>query len=46
MKVFNVSGEGTVAVGRVETGQLKPGMVVNFAPALVKKLDKENTVVE
>ena len=30
--VYNVGGIGTVAVGRVETGILKPGMVVNFAP--------------
>lgn len=28
-----VSGIGTVPVGRVETGSLKPGMVVTFAPA-------------
>lgn len=27
-----VSGIGTVPVGRVETGILKPGMVVTFAP--------------
>ncbi len=30
---FNFSGIGTVPVGRVETGVLKPGMVVTFAPA-------------
>lgn len=28
-----VSGIGTVPVGRVETGLLKPGMVVTFSPA-------------
>lgn len=28
-----ISGIGTVPVGRVETGFLKPGMVVTFAPA-------------
>ena len=30
--VYNVAGIGTVAVGRIETGLIKPGMVVNFAP--------------
>jgi len=31
--VYKIGGIGTVPVGRVETGILKPGMVVNFAPA-------------
>lgn len=31
--VYKISGVGTVPVGRVETGVLKPGMVVVFAPA-------------
>jgi elongation factor 1-alpha len=30
--VYKIGGIGTVPVGRVETGILKPGMVVNFAP--------------
>jgi len=30
--VYKIGGIGTVPVGRVETGQIKPGMVVNFAP--------------
>jgi len=30
--VYKISGIGTVPVGRVETGLLKPGMVVTFAP--------------
>ena len=30
---FSVAGIGTVPVGRVETGILKPGTVVTFAPA-------------
>merc|ERR1711970_333040 len=30
--VYKISGIGTVPVGRVETGVLKPGMVVTFAP--------------
>nr|BAF63681.1 elongation factor 1 alpha [Echinococcus shiquicus] len=30
--VFKISGIGTVPVGRVETGIMKPGMVVTFAP--------------
>lgn len=31
----SISGIGTVPVGRVETGVLKPGMVVTFAPVNV-----------
>jgi len=31
--VYKISGIGTVPVGRVETGVIKPGMVVNFAPS-------------
>merc|ERR1712164_38926 len=30
--VFKISGIGTVPVGRVETGVLKPGMIVKFSP--------------
>jgi len=30
--VYKIGGIGTVPVGRVETGILKPGMTVNFAP--------------
>merc|ERR1712079_228271 len=30
--VYKIGGIGTVLVGRVETGQLKAGMVVTFAP--------------
>jgi elongation factor 1-alpha len=30
--VYKIGGIGTVPVGRVETGILKPGMVVSFAP--------------
>merc|ERR1711887_293301 len=33
--VYKIGGIGTVPVGRVETGVIKPGMVVNFAPANV-----------
>jgi translation elongation factor EF-1alpha len=33
--VYKIAGIGTVPVGRVETGVLKPGMVVMFAPAQV-----------
>jgi len=33
--VYKIGGIGTVPVGRVETGVLKPGMVVVFAPAMV-----------
>ncbi|GAB1600379.1 elongation factor 1-alpha-like [Argonauta hians] len=31
--VYKIGGIGTVPVGRVETGVLKPGVVVTFAPA-------------
>ena len=31
--VYKIGGIGTVPVGRIETGVLKPGMVVTFAPA-------------
>jgi len=33
--VYKIGGIGTVPVGRVETGILKPGMVVTFAPSNV-----------
>jgi len=33
--VYKIGGIGTVPVGRVETGTLKPGMVVTFAPAMI-----------
>lgn len=31
--VYKIGGIGTVPVGRVETGIMKPGMIVTFAPA-------------
>jgi len=34
--VYKIGGIGTVPVGRVETGIIKPGMNVTFAPADVK----------
>jgi len=33
--VYKIGGIGTVPVGRVETGVLKPGMIVTFAPGNV-----------
>jgi elongation factor 1-alpha len=33
--VYKIGGIGTVPVGRVETGVLKPGMVVTFAPVQI-----------
>merc|ERR1712174_183345 len=33
--VYKIGGIGTVPVGRVETGALKPGMVVTFAPPMI-----------
>mmetsp|Transcript_2968 Transcript_2968/g.6674 ORF Transcript_2968/g.6674 Transcript_2968/m.6674 type:complete len:442 (+) Transcript_2968:69-1394(+) len=34
--VYKIGGIGTVPVGRVETGVIKPGMVVQFAPGGVQ----------
>ena len=31
--VYKIGGIGTVPVGRVETGKLKPGMIVAFTPS-------------
>ena len=33
--VYKIGGIGTVPVGRVETGILKPGMNVTFAPSAI-----------
>jgi len=33
--VYKIGGIGTVPTGRVETGVLKPGMIVTFAPPMV-----------
>ncbi|KAJ1976166.1 translation elongation factor EF-1 alpha, partial [Dimargaris xerosporica] len=33
--VYKIGGIGTVPVGRVETGVIKPGMIVTFAPSAV-----------
>jgi len=33
--VYKIGGIGTVPVGRVETGTMKPGMVVTFAPVAI-----------
>jgi elongation factor 1-alpha len=33
--VYKIGGIGTVPVGRVETGILKPGQVVTFAPTMI-----------
>ncbi|KAJ2778697.1 translation elongation factor EF-1 alpha [Coemansia javaensis] len=33
--VYKIGGIGTVPVGRVETGVIKPGMIVTFAPSNV-----------
>jgi elongation factor 1-alpha len=33
--VYKIGGIGTVPVGRVETGVLKPGMIVTFAPNMI-----------
>jgi len=48
--VYKIGGIGTVPVGRVETGILKPGAVVTFAPAMitteVKSVEMHHTVLE
>jgi elongation factor 1-alpha len=31
--IYKIAGVGTVPVGRIETGTLRPGMMVHFAPA-------------
>jgi len=33
--VYKIGGIGTVPVGRVETGVLKPGQVITFAPTMI-----------
>jgi len=33
--VYKIGGIGTVPVGRVETGVLKPGQIVTFAPVMI-----------
>lgn len=47
--VYKIGGIGTVPVGRVETGIIKPGMVVTFAPAgittEVKSVEMHHTVM-
>jgi elongation factor 1-alpha len=35
-EVYKIGGIGTVPVGRVETGVLKPGMQITFAPSLLQ----------
>jgi elongation factor 1-alpha len=48
--VYKIGGIGTVPVGRVETGILKPGMVVTFAPVMltteVKSVEMHHTALE
>jgi len=48
--VYKIGGIGTVPVGRVETGVLKPGMTVTFAPvgviAEVKSVEMHHEALE
>merc|ERR1711994_68340 len=48
--VYKIGGIGTVPVGRVETGIIKPGMVVTFAPGglttEVKSVEMHHTAME
>lgn len=34
--VYKIGGIGTVPVGRVETGRIRPGMIVQFAPSGIR----------
>jgi elongation factor 1-alpha len=48
--VYKITGVGTVPVGRVETGVLKPGTLVTFAPAGIttecKTVEMHHTILE
>eukprot|EP00658_Telonema_sp_P-2_P034989 TRINITY_DN254_c0_g1_i10.p1 TRINITY_DN254_c0_g1~~TRINITY_DN254_c0_g1_i10.p1 ORF type:complete len:534 (+),score=230.30 TRINITY_DN254_c0_g1_i10:145-1602(+) len=48
--VYKIGGIGTVPVGRVETGVIKPGMMIAFAPGSVvtecKSVEMHHTAVE
>merc|ERR1719208_656803 len=48
--VYKIGGIGTVPVGRVETGIIKPGMVVTFAPVglstEVKSVEMHHTAMD
>merc|ERR1719367_2458381 len=48
--VYKIGGIGTVPVGRVETGIIKPGMVVTFAPnnltTEVKSVEMHHTAMD
>lgn len=44
--VYKVGGVGTVPVGRIESGVLKPGMRLRFAPAPSAGLEADVTSVE
>jgi len=48
--VYKINGIGTVPVGRVETGSLKPGQVVTFAPSMVttevKSIEMHHTALD
>jgi elongation factor 1-alpha len=48
--VYKITGVGTVPVGRVETGVIKPGMLVTFAPAGIttecKTVEMHHTILE
>lgn len=48
--VYKITGVGTVPVGRVETGIIRPGMLVSFAPANIttecKSVEMHHTQME
>lgn len=47
---YKIGGVGTVPVGRVETGILKPGMIIKFSPSdattEVKSIEQHHTTLE
>jgi len=48
--VYKIGGIGTVPVGRVETGEIKPGMIIVFAPVNVttevKSVEMHHTALD
>lgn len=48
--MYKIGGIGTVPVGRVETGLLKPGMTVTFAPTMhtteVKSVEMHHELIQ
>lgn len=47
--IYKISGIGTVLTGRVESGVIKPGMIINFSPiginAECKSIEMNNSAI-